>query len=631
MNRDEFNKIKQSLKDPNFHNILQDYMLEISDPKNKQEHDDYLLQLQKEGDLPKDMNLIKPDAFFCIETRIASDTDKKFTQRLYVNVCTSDQVEEAKSVTQQNGSNWSVPYMTGRLRYDQDDTIVDTKFGKVISVIDIVFHMNIIPYVMMSKDFKKMICDIAIDAVDNVLAQKKEKLDRDYKVLDDKCVGGTPSLMPVRTKNFDGSTLPVQIEKPKLYHDIMNEKDKREKENVIAKDQTLISELDSHIELEVKHGYPLTPKYKIVYSYELDSDAFIESKYKNTKKPNGLNIEIQLPKVENASVIKCDLDNNVLIFEYENIYYLTTNLPLIVDATNYKAKFEKKQRVLKLSFTALNTNTSNADNISTNKKNDVEENNANALCQYEEACKNDVINENKPFTDAKHLENNFDANKDFVEAQRMSAEPKDIRYHHSLVDETPENDNNDYNALNENITLELDEKELTKLTLPSNAEVSEIPIYNKQRIDNQIFILFNLSYTSESLLILYGSKTIVIINNNNYSCIRFDKDVIKIDVQMVKDFLTIILDSGNDIDGIETINFISLNDLTDFINDKNLVEYRIENDQHFVVDNIKAEDKDQIDEADCNDKSKNTYVKHKDELDYNFMMLHINKDAFSMI
>lgn len=40
--REEFAKLKKSIKDPQFGNILNEYMLEVSDPKNKEEHDEYL-------------------------------------------------------------------------------------------------------------------------------------------------------------------------------------------------------------------------------------------------------------------------------------------------------------------------------------------------------------------------------------------------------------------------------------------------------------------------------------------------------------------------------------------------------------------------------------------------------------
>lgn len=41
------------MKDEKFHEMLGEYMLEVSDPKNKDEYDTYLKQLKDEGDLPE--------------------------------------------------------------------------------------------------------------------------------------------------------------------------------------------------------------------------------------------------------------------------------------------------------------------------------------------------------------------------------------------------------------------------------------------------------------------------------------------------------------------------------------------------------------------------------------------------
>lgn len=60
MSKDEFRRIENAMKQPEFAGMLNDYMLEISDPKNKDEYDEYLKQLQKEGDLPKELKLVKP-------------------------------------------------------------------------------------------------------------------------------------------------------------------------------------------------------------------------------------------------------------------------------------------------------------------------------------------------------------------------------------------------------------------------------------------------------------------------------------------------------------------------------------------------------------------------------------------
>ena len=58
MTREEFKKIKKSMKDEKFHELLGDYMKEISDPANMDEYDLYLQQLQNEGELPE---VLSPD------------------------------------------------------------------------------------------------------------------------------------------------------------------------------------------------------------------------------------------------------------------------------------------------------------------------------------------------------------------------------------------------------------------------------------------------------------------------------------------------------------------------------------------------------------------------------------------
>ena len=45
MSREDLKKIEKSMKRPEFMNLLNEYMVEISDPKNKNEYDEYLRQL----------------------------------------------------------------------------------------------------------------------------------------------------------------------------------------------------------------------------------------------------------------------------------------------------------------------------------------------------------------------------------------------------------------------------------------------------------------------------------------------------------------------------------------------------------------------------------------------------------
>lgn len=77
-------------------------------------------------------------------------------------------------------------------RHDQD------KNGILCQTYDIVFHNDIGSFLVHS-DFKKFVCETAIDGVNRVLAEHKEKVSSDYKVLKHLvCKGGEPGLLQIK-------------------------------------------------------------------------------------------------------------------------------------------------------------------------------------------------------------------------------------------------------------------------------------------------------------------------------------------------------------------------------------------------------------------------------------------------
>jgi len=61
-------------------------------------------------------------------------------------------------------------------KHDQDNT------GGVCMTYDVVFHSDIANFVVQA-DFKKFVADTAVDGVNRVLAENKEKLSADYKIM----------------------------------------------------------------------------------------------------------------------------------------------------------------------------------------------------------------------------------------------------------------------------------------------------------------------------------------------------------------------------------------------------------------------------------------------------------------
>ena len=68
LTKSEMDNLSQAMKKPEFINLLQDYVNEISDPKNKEEHEAYLKQMEESGELPQGRKLLRPAGHSCIKT-----------------------------------------------------------------------------------------------------------------------------------------------------------------------------------------------------------------------------------------------------------------------------------------------------------------------------------------------------------------------------------------------------------------------------------------------------------------------------------------------------------------------------------------------------------------------------------
>ena len=66
---------------------------------------------------------------------------------------------------------------------------------------DVVFNGDVHQF-LKHEEFKKFVADTAIDGVNRVLAEHKEKISSDYKILKHiNCKGVRPQMMTVKSKN----------------------------------------------------------------------------------------------------------------------------------------------------------------------------------------------------------------------------------------------------------------------------------------------------------------------------------------------------------------------------------------------------------------------------------------------
>lgn len=131
-----------------------------------------------------------------------SDHNKQFfDQKTFINVCFHELIDkpEQQEVTQPDGSrgtSWSLPYRVSKGKHDQDN-----KKG-VVMTYDVVFNRDVGNFIVQA-EFKKFVADTAIDGVNKVLAENKEKVSADYKIMKHiqcKGHGGKPQLMTVKVE-----------------------------------------------------------------------------------------------------------------------------------------------------------------------------------------------------------------------------------------------------------------------------------------------------------------------------------------------------------------------------------------------------------------------------------------------
>ncbi|CAD8191628.1 unnamed protein product [Paramecium pentaurelia] len=361
--RDEFKKIEKAMKKPEFAELMGDYMKEISDPKNREEYDQYLKQLERESELPKGMKLIKPEPHFCVKTTIWNKQNRKHEQKFFINICSTGVIDKPQSetITQngQTGQNWKIPYSIGKIRYDQD------KKQSICNTVDVAFHPNTIGLCYKMPNFKNLVCSTALEASGKQLGERNEEISKDFKVLKHtKCKGGEPALLPVRidkkgkvTNELDSRQGGQANAQTKLQKDInqMREENEKTKEEEKLKQQQQKDELaeeDEDIKKEsdeIESTAVSRPKYRFIYSYPVEYSDFLDSRANmSVKLPNQLACELKMQKVETMKEIQLDLSNQGLVLDVPNKYFLDIKLPYPIEQSEAQAKFDAKSKILKI-------------------------------------------------------------------------------------------------------------------------------------------------------------------------------------------------------------------------------------------------------------------------------------------
>lgn len=349
LTKTEIDNLSQAMKKPEFINLLKDYVDEISDPKNKAEHEAYLKQLEEAGEMPQGRKLLRPLAHSCIKTVATS----KRKIKCFINLCQATELLPPTLERKSGGGNWQVPYAMGHPRHDQDNK------GINCLTFDCAYHPEAFKIAGTSQQFLKLLCDTALKAANIVLQPQGEQVSEDYKLMKNlKCKGGTPGSIMVNEYRMQNPSEPVperektyklSEEGPKLYKELIATQMKQDLQTDVKveeeKEKVKIVE-DEKVE-EVIVGI-VQPKFKITYSSPVDLGEFMDNRVKSYKRPKEIVVTVQVPRIENLKDCKIDIKDKLVIFEAKDTYYLEVKLTYDVEEEKANAKFDRKRKEVKI-------------------------------------------------------------------------------------------------------------------------------------------------------------------------------------------------------------------------------------------------------------------------------------------
>ena len=309
-------------------------------------------------DVPSNVKLVKPFEGFCLKTK---KIYKNLSQKVYVNMCSYDGIQKP-FLHQENKTYWNVPFLLNKSRNDQDDK------GDHVLVFDVVFHSEAIIKANSEMRFKKLVCDSAINGInDNVLKEKNEKVSSDYKILTKFNYKGKEvsyiNIHSLDKSEFANKMLPAENYKTEVQKEIDTLKNKTEEIKEEDEEEKQFDRIDVEKPNEflenaskvIQKKEISQPKYTLKYYDEIElHNYFYDPNNQGVKPYTKLSIDILTPLMESLDKQAfLDINSRLLVFKYKDIYELNLNLPTEIDVDKCRAKFDKSRKLLNITCSIL--------------------------------------------------------------------------------------------------------------------------------------------------------------------------------------------------------------------------------------------------------------------------------------
>ena len=292
-----------------------------------------MTELEKERGI--DISFINPEPCYVIKSSV--DGQKK----AFINICKNDKVSKPTSVpTTKSGSpglNGSLPYTQAPPRDDLD------KNGNRCTVYDVVFHPDTHRLAENNAQFKQMLNNTALDAVE---ANFDVQLDRNNLKFPKMKYKGCPRPTVIRKKMENVPVPRNEFSVPDSVYPYKFPVDSEKEPKNIK-----VSKRDQKNEPGNSFCTPYTtPKYVMKHRWPIDIQDFTNDRdaKMNSTVPKELVIEVELPLLKSSADIILDVTQKSisLVSEKPAKYKLDLLLPYTVDEEAGNAKFDQNLRKL---------------------------------------------------------------------------------------------------------------------------------------------------------------------------------------------------------------------------------------------------------------------------------------------
>jgi dynein assembly factor 2 len=366
--QEEVSKLTRAMKDKTFHNHLDDYCKEISDPKHRREYLQYLDQLEAKGEMPDGQVLLRAEPGCCVKTSISFKNGQ--VQKCFINIVHSERLEDMTEVDDETGGKRvHVPYSLGPPRPERDNK------DENCMTADFAISTWTFGQAIQRPQILKILVDTASEGLQRQFLKGHEEVKKDFKIMRRiKCrgPGARPIPMSVKgelLKDKGTSKKPVMnsvAAKDSITPSELREmrKEAKEKQLKPRKQEDDVEEVQTKAQdtpepETTSTGGPRirVPKHKLVHSGAYNLTDFMESSNRPTMLaqsiPRTLRLVVELPTVKKSADISLDVTSTNVCIEVPEKYYLDLPLTYEIDEAKGDAKFDKVKQTLTLELPVI--------------------------------------------------------------------------------------------------------------------------------------------------------------------------------------------------------------------------------------------------------------------------------------